>query len=293
MSNDTIVELRKPQEARDALTELLRSGAQRLIAEAVEAELAEFLADYQGRRDSQGRRAVVRNGYLPERSIQTGLGAVPVRIPKTRDRSDGGARFQSKLLPPYLRRTRSLEELIPWLYLKGVSTGDFQEALRALLGPQAQGLSPATISRLKAQWQKDHQRWLKRSLVGKRYVYVWADGIHFNIRADESRQCILVIVGVTEQGHKEFVAIEDGYRESELSWLEMLQTLKRQGLEHGPELAVGDGALGFWKALSQVYGETRHQRCWVHKTANVLNKLPKAQQQKAKAQLHEIWMADT
>jgi transposase-like protein len=291
MSNDTIVAFRKPGEFEDGLTEMLRAGARRLIGEAVEAELAEFLANVQERKDGRGRRAVVRNGYLPERAIQTGIGSVTVKVPKVRDRNGSGIQFRSELLPPYLRRTKSLQQLLPWLYLKGVSTGDFQEALTALLGPQAKGLSAGTISRLKAQWTEEHTCWSQRSLQSKRYVYLWADGVYFNIRADEAKQCLLVIVGVDEQGHKEFLAIEDGYRESEQSWLELLTGLKARGLQHGPELAVGDGALGFWKALSKVYGQTRHQRCWVHKTANVLNKLPKSQQKKAKSRLHEIWMA--
>jgi len=293
MDKDTIVGFRKPGGFEDGLTEMLRAGARGLIAEAVEAELAEFLAGVRERKDGRGYRAVVRNGYLPEREIQTGIGAVSVKVPKVRDRNGTGIRFRSQLLPPYLRRTKSLEELIPWLYLKGVSTGDFQEALTALLGPQAKGLSAGTISRLKGQWAEEHARWSQRSLQTKRYVYLWADGVYFNIRADEARQCILVLVGVDEQGHKEFLAIEDGYRESEQSWLELLTDLKTRGLQHEPQLAVGDGAPGFWKALSKVYGETRHQRCWVHKTANVLNKLPKSQQKKAKGRLHEIWMAGT
>jgi transposase-like protein len=293
MSKDTIIGFRKPGEFEDGLTEMLRTGARRLIAEAVEAELTEFIEGFEERKDSRDRRAVVRNGYLPERELQTGVGAVTVKMPKVRDRSGTGIRFHSRLLPPYLRRTKSLEELIPWLYLKGISTGDFQEALTALLGPQAKGLSAGTVSRLKAQWAEEHGRWSKRSLQTKRYVYLWADGVYFNIRAEEAKQCLLVIVGVDEQGHKEFLAIEDGYRESEQSWLELLTDLKARGLRHGPKLAVGDGALGFWKALTKVYGKTRHQRCWVHKTANVLNKLPKGQQKKAKSRLHEIWMAAT
>ncbi len=294
MKDDTIIGFRKPGEAeKDPLTELLRAGARQLIAEAVEAELVDFLAEYQGQKDSRGRRLVVRNGYLPEREVQTGIGSVKVRVPKVRDRSGSGIKFHSGLLPPYLRRTKRVEELLPWLYLKGISTGDFQEALMALLGPDAKGLSAGTISRLKAQWQADHGKWRRRSLERKRYVYFWVDGVYFNIRSDEARQCILVIVGVTQQGRKEFVAIEDGYRESEQSWLELLLDLKERGLKRGPRLAVGDGALGFWKALSKVYGETRHQRCWVHKSANVLNKLPKGQQEKAKERLHDIWMAAT
>ncbi len=293
MKENTIVELPKPEEIRDELTELLRRGASRLVAEAVEAELASFLEKFRDQTDSQGRQVVVRNGYQPQREVQTGLGPVTVRTPKTRDRSGFGIKFNSKLLPPYLRRTSRIETLLPWLYLKGVSTGDFKEALAALLGSQAKGLSAGTISRLKSGWQTGHQEWARRSLEGKRYVYFWADGVYFNIRAEEARQCILVIIGVTEQGNKEFVAIDDGYRESEQSWLDLLLDLKRRGLKNGPKLAVGDGALGFWKALSKVYEETQHQRCWVHKTANVLNKLPKTQQQKAKQHLQQIWMAAT
>lgn len=252
MSKDTIVEFRTPASGHeDPLTELLRRGVRTLIATAVEAELAEFLQGYQQDSDAQARRRVVRNGYLPEREIQTGLGPVKVRVPKVRDRSGSGVKSHSALLPPYLRRTQQIEELLPWLYLKGISTGDFQEALVALLGPEAKGLSAGTISRLKDRWRADQARWQQRDLSRKRYVYFWADGVSFNIRGDEARQCILVIVGVDEHGIKEFVAIEDGYRGSEQSWLEVLSSLKQRGLEVGPELAVGDGALGFWKALTR------------------------------------------
>lgn len=218
---------------------------------------------------------------------------MPVRIPKVRDRSGSGVKFNSELVPPYLRRTKSVETLLPWLYLKGISTGDFQEALTAILGAEAKGLSPSTITRLKQTWEKEHQDWAKSSLAKKRYVYWWADGIHFNIRGENARSCILILIGVTESGHKEFVAIEEGLRESELSWTELLQNLKERGLEFGPELAVGDGALGFWKALTKVFGATRQQRCWVHKTANVLNKLPKSSQKVAKTALQAIWMAES
>jgi transposase-like protein len=290
MSKDRVVEIKTPVQEEDPLTELLRSGSQELIAAVVEAEFSELLSEYSGRVDGQGRRVLVRNGYLPEREIQTGIG--PVK-PKARDRSGSGIRFHSRLLPPYLRRTKQIAELLPWLYLKGVSTGDFQEALAALLGADAKGLSSGSISRLKDRWREDHARWLHRDLSGKRYVYFWADGVYFHIRGDEARQCILVIVGADEHGIKEFVAIEDGYRESEQSWLEVLSSCKQRGLKIGPELAVGDGALGFWKALSKVYGKSRHQRCWVHKTANVLNKLPRGAQAKAKSALHQIWMAAT
>ena len=294
MSKDTIIQFKTPEAERtDPLTELLRAGAQQLIASAVEAELHELLEHYADSKDEQGRQMIVRNGYLPAREIQTGIGSVKVKVPKVRDRSGSGICFHSSLLPPYLRRTKSVEELLPWLYLKGLSTGDFHEALAALLGKDARGLSAGTISRLKDGWRAELAKWQQRDLSKKRYVYIWADGVYFNIRGDEARQCILVIVGVDEHGHKEFVAIEDGYRESEQSWLEVLNSLRQRGLQVGPELAVGDGALGFWKALSKVYGETRHQRCWVHKTANVLNKLPKGVQAKAKAALHQIWMAAT
>lgn len=294
MSKDTIIQFKTPEAERtDPLTDLLRSGAQQLIANAVEAELLELLGQYADSKDEQGRQMIVRNGYLPAREIQTGIGAVKVKVPKVRDRSGSGICFHSNLLPPYLRRTKSMEELLPWLYLKGLSTGDFQEALAALLGKDAKGLSAGTISRLKDGWRADLAKWQQQRLDKKRYVYFWADGVYFNIRGDEARQCILVIVGVDEHGHKEFVAIEDGYRESEQSWLEVLNSLKQRGLQVGPKLAIGDGALGFWKALSKAYGETRHQRCWVHKTANVLNKLPKGAQAKAKSALHQIWMAAT
>jgi len=292
VSKDTVIDARNLEEGKqDELTDLLREGAKRLIAEAVDAELSTMLAQFADYKDESGRRFVVRNGHLPEREIMTGIGPVSVQVPKVRDRSGGGIKFTSALLPPYLRRAQSVEEVLPWLYLKGISTGDMQEALEALLGKGAKGLSPATISRLKARWEDDYQSWSQRDLSGSRYVYFWVDGVYFNVRMDDAKQCILVIIGVTEEGIKEFVAIEDGYRESEESWLLVLRGLKQQGLEIGPELAVGDGALGFWKALPKVYGETRGQRCWVHKTANVLNCLPKSIQPKAKVALQQIWMA--
>jgi len=276
MSKDTVIDAPNPEEGKqDELTDLLREGAKRLIAEAVDVELSTMLSQFADYKDESGRRFVVRNGHLPQREIMTGIGPVSVQVPKVRDRSGGGIKFTSALLPPYLRRAQSVEEVLPWLYLKGISTGDMQEALEALLGKGVKGLSPATISRLKARWEDDRQTWSQRDLSDGRYVYFWVDGVYFNVRMDEARQCILVIIGVTEEGVKEFVAIEDGYRESEESWLLVLRGLKQQGLEIGPELAVGDGALGFWKALSKVYGETRGQRCWVHKTANVLNCLPR------------------
>jgi transposase-like protein len=224
--------------------------------------------------------------------VQTGIGDVEIKVPRVRDRSGDGVTFSSALLPPYLKRARSIEELIPWLYLKGVSTGNYQEALSALLGDQAKGLSANTVSRLKKQWEDEHTDWQKRDLADQRYVYWWADGVYSNVRMDD-RLCLLVIIGVTEQGRKELVVVEDGQRESEASWKELLTGLRERGLTTAPKLAVGDGAMGFWAALSKVYPETEHQRCWVHKTANVLNKLPKSVQPKVKADLHEIWMAET
>ena len=295
MSHDNVVVLKNPalpNAIRDALTEVLQEGARTLLAQAIEAEVAEFLAQHSEHRDAAGRARLVRNGYLPQRTVQTGIGAVAVTAPRVRDRA-GQLRFVSSILPPYLRRTKTMEELLPWLYLKGVSTGGFGEALAALLGRDAPGLSAGTISRLKAVWQDEHAHWEKRSLAGKRYVYLWVDGIHFGVRLEEANQCILVVIGATADGKKELVALTDGFRESTQSWKDLLLDLKRRGLKIDPKLAIGDGALGFWKALPQVYGTTRAQRCWVHQTANVLNKLPKHLQPKAKSDLQQIWMAAT
>lgn len=293
MGQDNVIGLNNPGNPRavtDALTELLRDGARKMLVAAIEAEIQEFLMQHQGLRDEQGHARIVRNGYLPERSIQTGLGGIEVKVPRARDRA-GGIKFGSKILPVYLRRTKTIEEFLPWLYLKGISTGDFGEALTALLGRDAPGLSASTISRLKEAWKEEHAQWSKRSLSGKKYVYFWVDGVHFGVRMEDASQCILVIIGATADGKKELVALHDGYRESEASWKEILLELKSRGLQHEPKLAIGDGALGFWKALPQVFGHTAMQRCWVHKTANVLNKLPKSMQPKAKSALHEIWMA--
>jgi transposase-like protein len=280
---------------QDVLTEALRDGARKMLAQAVEAEVAAWIADHAHLKDTAGHKQVVRNGHLPERTIQTGLGPIEVQQPRVRDRRPAGQReaFTSAILPPYLRKTRSLEELIPWLYLKGISTGDFAEALQALLGSEAPGLSATTITRLKSVWEGEHQAWARRSLAGKHYVYVWADGVHFNIRLEEGRQCILVLMGATADGKKELIAIADGYRESEQAWRELLLDCKARGLEIEPSLAIGDGALGFWKAMRQVWDTTKEQRCWVHKTANVLDKLPKGSQAKAKGLLHEIYLAET
>jgi len=280
--------------ARDVLTDILRDGARRLLAEAVEAEVAARIEAHAHLKDEAGRRQVVRNGYLPERAIQTGLGEVEVRQPRVHDRRAAPDRehFTSAILPPYLKRTRSLEELIPWLYLKGVSTGDFSEALAALVGPGAPGLSATTVTRLKTTWDGEFEAWSQRPLEGKRYVSVWADGAHFDIRLEGERQCILVLMGATADGKKELIAVTDGDRESEQSWKELLLDCRARGLTLDPSLAIGDGALGFWKAVGQVWPSTRPQRCWVHKTSNVLDKLPKGVQLKAKAALHGIYEAE-
>jgi len=292
MNKDKVISLGEPGEKADLLTDLLKTGARELITQAVQVELAGFLERYQEVTDDLGKRQVVRNGYLPEREILTGIGPVDIKVPKTRDRSGQKIHFRSELLPPYIKRTQSVETVLPWLYLKGISTGDFSEALAALLGKDAKGLSAGTISRLKQCWVNEYDDWRKRDLSQERYVYIWADGIYFNVRSDDAKQCILVIMGVTSRGKKEFLTIEDGYRESEQSWTEVLLDLKDRGFR-SPKLAVGDGALGFWKASRKIFSQTRSQRCWVHKTANILNKLPKPSQGKAKQSIHDIWMAAT
>ena len=286
--------------AKDVLQEILQQGAQRMLATAIENEVAEYLELHGPLRDADGQRLVVRNGHKGERLIQTGLGPVAVRQPRVNDRrtdADGDRiRFTSRILPPYLRRTKAIAELIPWLYLKGISTGQFSEALEALLGPGASGLSATNIVRLKAGWEDQWKQWSARSLAGKAYVYVWADGVHFNVRLEEegsNKQCILVLMGATAEGVKALIAVTDGYRASEQSWRELLLSVQSRGLVVSPSLAIGDGALGFWAALRKVFPATREQRCWVHKTANILNKLPKSSQAGAKAMLHEIWMAET
>ena len=295
MSEVTAATVKMPEASEDVLTTILRQGAQRLLAQAIEAEVAEWIEEHQHLTDDRGRRQVVRNGHAPERTIVSGVGEIAVKQPRVLDRRpvEGRERFTSKILPPYLRKTKSIEELIPWLYLKGISTGDFHEALQSLLGHDCAGLSATTVTRLKSVWEQEHDEWSHRSLEGKEYVYVWADGIHTNIRLEEDRQCILVLMGATKDGKKELIAMTDGHRESEQSWKELLLDVKRRGLTVDPKLAVGDGALGFWKALPQVYPSTREQRCWVHKTANILDKLPKGTQPKAKGMIHEIWMAET
>ena len=296
MAESTTQSLAFPEStAKDVMTEILRNGAQQMLAQAIQEEVVEWIEQRADLHDAQGRHQVVRNGYLPKRTITTGVGPVEVEQPRVRDRrpASQAEKFTSKILPPYLRKTKSIEELIPWLYLKGVSTGGFSEALAALLGEDAKGLSASTITRLKKVWEDEYQEWNKRSLADKEYVYVWADGVHFNIRLEEDRQCILVLMGATKDGKKELIAIVDGYRESEQSWKALLLDVKSRGLSVDPKLATGDGALGFWKALKKVFPKTREQRCWVHKAANVLDKMPKRLQAQAKAMLHEIWMSDT
>ena len=282
-------------ESQDVLTGILRRGARKLLADAIETEVTEWIDAHAAVRDAAGRRQVVRNGHLPARSITTGLGPVEVRQPRVRDRRPGVdvERFSSKILPPYLRKAKSVEELIPWLYLKGISTGDFQEALSALVGPDCPGLSATTVTRLKGVWEAEYEAWNKRDLSDKQYVYVWADGVHFNVRLEDDRTCILVLMGATAEGTKELIAVVDGYRESEQSWTTLLLDVKARGLSIEPKLAIGDGALGFWKALAKAFPTTREQRCTVHKTANVLDKLPKRLQPQAKAKLNDIWQADT
>ena len=290
MREDTTIPLRSPA-FRDELSDLVREGVQQIIRQAVEAELRVFLEEHADEHDAQGRRAVVRNGYLPSREVLTGVGPVEVQVPRTRDRSGAGRRFRSELLPPYLRKTNRVEAVIPWLYLKGVSTNDFGEALRALFGGSVGGLSPATIARLKEGWDREYAAWREREWPGEEFVYLWADGIYVNVRSGE-RRCLLVVVGCDARGRKRFLALEPGFRESLESWKAVLLSLRDRGVK-AAKLAVGDGSLGCWSALAEVYPETRAQRCWVHKTANVLDKMPKSVQGEAKSMLHEMWGADT
>jgi len=296
VTDTNVIKLAQPGSFTDSLTEILRNGAHALLAQAVELEVTDFIGRYADLKTAAGRQRLVRHGHLPKREIMTGIGPVAVRQPRVRDRepSEGERiRFSSSILPPYARRTKSLEVLIPILYLKGISTGDFEEALGALLGKDAGGLSASTIGRLKEAWADEHARWLDRDLSGKRYVYFWVDGIYVQARLEDDAQCLLVIIGATPEGKKELVGLADGIRESAQSWKELLLDLKRRGLTIGPQLAVADGALGFWKAIDQVWPKTYAQRCWVHKTTNVLNKLPKSLQAKAKRALQDIWMAET
>lgn len=282
----------------DSLTEVLHRGAIQMLIQAVEAEAAAWIEDHAHVTDARGRRQVVRNGHAAERTIITGVGPMSIQMPRVHDRRppEQAERFTSKILPPYLRKARTIDELIPWLYLKGISTGDFNEALQALVGPDCPGLSASTVTRLISTWQDEHAAWSRRDLSDKHYVYVWADGIHFNVRLEEDRTCILVLIGATADGQKELIAVNDGYRESEQSWTDLLLDAKQRGLGTcggDPKLAVADGALGFWAAARKVWPSTGEQRCWVHKTANILDKLPKRLQPQAKTQIHQIWMAPT
>jgi putative transposase len=293
--NSTVVRLRQPEVVDDPLTEVLRAGARRLLAQAIEAEAEAFLAGMVDRRLADGRARFVRHGHGPERTIQTGIGSVAVQRVKVRDRAPAEGerrlRFTSRILPRWARRTRSLDALLPVLYLRGVSTGDFQEALAALLGKKAPNLSPSVVARLKGDWQGEYERWQQRDLSARRYVYIWADGVYLQARMEPQAECMLVIIGATPEGKKELVGFQVGTRESAQSWRELLVGLKARGLAMAPELAVGDGALGFWKALEEAFPSVRHQRCWVHKAANVLNKLPKSLQANARQDLREIWLA--
>ena len=294
MQQKNVVELetQAPEGVAAVLEQVLRQGAQRLLQSAIEQEVAAYIEAHQTVRDERNHRLVVRNGRLPGRELQTGLGPLQVVQPRVQDRRPG-QRFTSQLLPPYLRRVPSLDALIPALYLHGVSTGDLAEALSAILGPQAVGLSPANIVRLKESWTQDYQAWQQRDLTGKRYVYWWADAIYFNVRLGDDRPCVLVLMGSLEDGTKELLAVVAGQRESQLSWQALLADLKRRGLLFPPKLAVADGGLGFWAALPEEFAGVAEQRCWVHKTATVLDKLPKSLQPAAKGQLQEMYMAPT
>ncbi|HMA42360.1 MAG TPA: IS256 family transposase [Gemmatimonadales bacterium] len=293
--DNDVVRLRQPDEIDDPLTAILRAGARRLLEQAIEAEVETFLATVKDLKLPDGRDRVVRHGHGPERTIQTGIGPVAVRRVKLRDRGTVEAgeriRFTSAILPRWARRTKSLDALLPVLYLRGVSTGDFQEALSALLGKDAPNLSPAVIGRLKEDWAAEYARWLKRDLSARRYVYIWADGVYLQARLEPVAECMLVIIGATSEGKKELVGFQVGVRESAQSWRELLVDLTARGLTIAPELAIADGALGFWKALEEVFPTTRHQRCWVHKSSNVLNKVAKSVQPAMKTDLREIWMA--
>ena len=293
--NSTVVPLRQPEVVDDPLTAVLRSGARRLLSQAIEAEAEAFLALMKGVQLPDGRDRVVRHGHAPERSVETGIGPVKVQRVKLRDRGAGAVgeriRFTSAILPRWSRRTRSLDALLPILYLRGVSMGDFQEALTALLGRDAPNLSPSVIARLRNDWEADYGRWQRRDLSARHYVYIWADGVYLQARMEPQAECMLVLIGATPEGKKELLGFQVGMRESAQSWRELLVDLKARGLAVAPELATGDGALGFWKALEEVSPTTRHQRCTVHKTANVLDKLPKFVQPAGKADLREIWAA--
>lgn len=295
MNKDNVLSFKNPAEEAsfDPLTDILRQGARRLLSAAIEAEISEFLSNFEDDRTKEGHKAVVRNGYLPERTVLTGIGKVCVKVPKVRDRMGNGRKFTSNIIPPYLKRSKDLSELLPALYLKGISTGDFSEALEALLGKDVPGLNASTISRLKESWEAEYEQWGGRDLSHKRYVYVWADGVYFNIRSNDNRACMLVMIGVTDMGKKELLACELGYKESAENWRSMICDLKQKGLKEAPELVIADGALGLWKAVNLEWLGSKRQRCWVHKSQNILSKLPKKVQKSAKNHLHQIWQAET
>ena len=296
MKNDEPIGSKNQAEGtKNLLEDIIREGARKLLQAAIEHEVSAYIDLFKDLRDEKGRRMVVRHGSLPERCLLTGIGPLKVKQPRVRDKREDNC-FASTILPRYLRRVPSLDNLIPVLYLKGISTGDFTQALEAILGDNAKGLSASTVVRLKRQWEQEYKEWARRDLAGKRYVYVWADGIYFNVRLEDTenrRQCFLILIGAREDGTKELIAVLDGYRESKLSWMELLSSLKERGLREGPRLAVGDGGLGFWAALREIYPDTREQRCWVHKTANVLDKMPRSIQPRAKEKIHDIYRAGT
>ncbi len=296
--DSTIAPLHKPGSILDPLTEIAREGARQMLAAALRAEAASFVAQFEDERLPDGRHRIVRHGSGPERMIQTGIGPIPVQRQKVRDRAAGvpaerRIRFTSNILPRWARRSKSLDALLPVLYLRGISTGDFQEALTALLGTDAPNLSPGVIPRLTAGWQEDYGRWHRRDLSARRYAYIWADGVYLQARMEPVAECMVVIIGATPEGRKELLGFQVGVRESTQSWRELLVDIKARGLSVPPEIAVGDGAMGFWNALDEVFPGTCHQKCWVHKTANVLNKFPKSMQPAVKADLREIWQAET
>ena len=295
MNKNNIHDYKNPAQncVRDSLSEFLRESAEKMLKAAIEEEVNNFIAGYKDKHLEDGKQQVVRNGYLPERNIQTGIGEVEVKMPRVRDRGGDQIKFSSSLVPLYMRRSVTIDVLLPLLYLKGISTKDFSESFEPILGHKPKNLSPNVICRLKEEWYDQYQSWQRRDLSNKNYVYFWADGVYVQARSEEEKNCLLVIVGADEYGKKELVSINDGFRESKESWKELLIDIKERGLKVGPKLASGDGALGFWGAIREVYPETKHQRCWVHKTANILDKLPKSSQSKAKEMIHNIYLAET
>lgn len=277
-------------ERRKILDQILRQGAQDMLQKAIQWEVQEYLMAHEEKHAKSGHQLVVRNGWRKPRTLQTGLGDVEICQPRVNDRRKG-KRFISNILPPYARRTPNIEALIPALYLAGVSTNNFPNALEAILGENAKGLSANSIVRLKSIWEEEYQKWASRDLTGKEYAYWWVDGIYFNVRLTDERPCLLVIVGALTDGTKELIAIWDGERESKMSWKEVLGDLKRRGINKGPMLAIGDGALGFWAAIEEEYPKVNQQRCWVHKTANILDKLPKKIQPSAKELIHQMYIS--